>query len=150
MLLLLFVDFIFLQKFSPLKCRFVPTFGPEILSKCFRCPVWFIYILKVDFNMYLSKHSWNTHSGSPNTHQYGSYQVCHISYHALWALQSSVKGVKIFVLAASTRSEFLAEYLADAGVNTLSHYGHWCVKIWFSAVLLMAIAAASSKFFKII
>ena len=73
----------FLLKISPLKCRFLLNLAPKSFSRCF---VWFISIIKMDVNMYLNKHSWNTHFCSPNIHQVGSPQVCHVSYHSFWAL----------------------------------------------------------------
>ena len=42
---------------QPVKSIYLPKFGPEILPKCLICIVRFIYITKVDCNMYLSKHS---------------------------------------------------------------------------------------------
>ena len=87
MLLLLSTDYIFIPKVSPLKCKFLPKFGPEILPKCFRCLVWFISIIKMDFNnIFKQVYSWNRHFCSPNNHQDGSLQVCHVSYCSLWAL----------------------------------------------------------------
>ena len=86
MSLLLSIDLIFLPKVHPLKCWFLPKFGLEILPKYFRCPVWFISILNMDFNMYLSQHSSDTILFSYNTHQYGSPQVSHVNYCSLRAL----------------------------------------------------------------
>ena len=41
----------------------------------------------MEFNMYLSKHSWNTQFSSPNIHQDGSPQVSHVSYRSFSALK---------------------------------------------------------------
>ena len=60
MLLLPSIDLIFVLKVSPLKCRLLPKFGPEIIPKCFRYLVWFISIIKIGFIVYLSKHNRNT------------------------------------------------------------------------------------------
>ena len=37
------------------------------LARCITWVLWFIYIIKMVFNMYLSNHSWNTQLCSPNT-----------------------------------------------------------------------------------
>ena len=73
--------FDFFPKVSTLQCRLFPKFGPEILQMS---QIYFYY--QGIFNMYLSKHSWNTKLCSPNTHQDGRPPVSHVSYHLLWAL----------------------------------------------------------------
>ena len=84
---------IFLPKVSPLECRGLLKLCYEILHKCLRYLVWFSFMINVDCNTYLSKHScWNTIFCSSNTYQDGSLQASHVSYHSLslwelmWAL----------------------------------------------------------------
>ena len=69
---------------QPAKMQICAKSGPEMLLKCFRCLVWFMSIIMMDLNTYLSKHSWNTHICSPNTHQNGNPRVSHGSF--FWAL----------------------------------------------------------------
>ena len=57
--------------------------GPEILHKCSRCLVWFIFIIKKDFNMYLSRHSLNTHLFYPTL-----IKMAATSYHTFSPLKS--------------------------------------------------------------
>ena len=60
MLLLSSIDLFFLSNVSLPKYRFSPP-------RCFTWVIWFMCIIKIGFNMYLSKHSWKTHFCSPNT-----------------------------------------------------------------------------------
>ena len=63
------IDLSFLQKVCLPECRSLHKFAPERLPRCstwVTC-IWFISIIKIVFNMYLSKHSWNTHFYSPTT-----------------------------------------------------------------------------------
>ena len=88
MLLLPSIDLgVSLQKVNLPQCRFVPTFfpwkPPQVLDMGYM--ILFLFF-KMDFNMHLSKHSWNKYFCSPNTHQDDNLQVSYVSYHSLWAL----------------------------------------------------------------
>ena len=64
MFLLYSIDLIFsLLKVSYLNCW--PNVGPDILPDCVRCLVWFNSIIKMDVNMYLSKHIFTFAHHSP-------------------------------------------------------------------------------------
>ena len=126
MLLLLSIDLFFLTKVSPRECRFLPRFGPEILPMCFRFLVWFISIIEMDFNIYLSKHSWNTHFCSPNTHQDGKpQQVSYASYMycSCWAL--------IFKVAAKICSIILGRRRNVLYLINLIYYNCFCTVLLF-------------------
>ena len=75
--LLLYIDLISPLKVRPLNYRCLTTSGRESLPKCFRGRVWFISITSInrDYNIYVSKHSWNKIFCSPNNHQNGSSLV---------------------------------------------------------------------------
>ena len=61
------IDLLFLPKVSLPEYQFLPKFAHESLPRCFTWVMWFISIIMMVFNSYLSKHSWNTHFCSPNT-----------------------------------------------------------------------------------
>ena len=51
MFILLSIDWIFLPKLCPLKCRFLPTFYPEILPLQMSCVIYFRWIPAIIVNV---------------------------------------------------------------------------------------------------
>ena len=82
-----FYLFVFSPESQPSRIKIFAKVCPWNLPKSFTWVIWFINIIIMDFNMYLSKPSWNTHflfkQHSPRWQPLVSY----VSYHSLSALK---------------------------------------------------------------
>ena len=74
MFLLLFINVMLLPNINHLKCRFLHIWA---LKSLLFASDFFISIINMDFNMYLSKNSWNSNSRLPNNNQYGKPLLSH-------------------------------------------------------------------------